>query len=414
LSARDLDLLRHRNYRLLFVGQALSQLGDAIYEVGIVWLVYQMTGSPEAIGWLVLCQTVPFLLLGIVAGAVADRWDRRLTMIITDALRGAVMLYLAVRWHLGGLTVWEVCTAAVWLTSARAFFHPSFRAILPQMLPREDLLLANSLSESAKRVCKVGGMLIGGVLMAWERADVMLWANGASFFLSLWTVWKIALPRRKREAAPLSAAAIFRDILAAGREIRRERAVLSAILLSTLGLTSSAGMIKIGLPLLAGEGLQGEGDTYGLLMACFSVGMFTAAAAMKKLSRLRILTMVALGWLLYGVMFGALAFAPPLLLSCLFVGTIGFAHFLTDIPVTTLIQQKMPLERMAACQSIWATASFGSETLGVAVAGPLLGLLTVTAGFTAAGGILCCLGLIPLIQLRKYGQNRLDRRTLAE
>lgn len=414
MSASYTELLKVRNYRLLFSGQVLSQLGDAIYEVGIVWLVYQMTGSAAALSWLVLCQTVPFLVLGLIAGAYVDRWDRKLTMVVTDALRGVAVLYLAVRYGLGDLTVWEVCVVAALLTSARAFFHPSLRAILPQMLPREDLLLANSLSESAKRICKVGGMLLGGALMAWGQADLMLWLNAASFFLSLWTVWLILLPKGERGASGRQAGTILQDIRSAGREIRGEKAVLAAILLSSLGLIASAGMIKIGLPLLAGEGLGGEGDAYGLLMACFSVGMFLSAALMKKLSRLKILTLVALGWLIYGAAFGALAMTPPLLLCCLLVGLTGFAHFLTDIPVTTIIQQKMPLSRMSACQSIWATASFGSESLGVAVAGPLLGLVTVTAGFTATGGILFAVGLISLIKLRSRGQNRLDRRSLAE
>ncbi|ASS74719.1 hypothetical protein CIG75_06855 [Tumebacillus algifaecis] len=409
MSVSYTGLLKQRNYRLLFSGQVLSQLGDAIYEVGIVWLVYQMTGSPAALGWLVLCQTVPFLVLGLIAGAYVDRWDRRLTMIVTDVLRGVAVLYLMVRYLTGGLTVWEVCLVAAVLTSARSFFHPSLRAILPQMLPRDQLLLANSLSESAKRICKVGGMLLGGALMAAERADLMLVINTASFFLSLWTVWKIALPSAELTSPAPVRATIFQDIRSAGLEIGRTKSVLFAIVLSSLGLIASAGLIKIGLPLLAGEG-----DVYGLLMACFSVGMFASAALIKRLSKLSILTLVALGWLLYGVAFGALAFTPPLVFACLLIGLTGFAHFLTDIPVTTIIQQKMPLHRMSACQSIWATASFGAESLGVAVAGPLLGFFTVTSGFALAGGILVGLGLFPLIKFRSRGQNKLDRRSLAE
>ncbi|MFD2169251.1 MFS transporter [Tumebacillus lipolyticus] len=418
MSASYSDLLKNRNYRLLFSGQLLSQLGDAIYEVGIVWLVYRMTGSPAAIGMLVLCQTVPFLVLGLIAGAFADRWNRRLTMIVTDALRGAAMLYLVLRYLAGGLTLWEVCLVAVVLTSARAFFHPSLRAVLPQIVRREELLLANSLSESAKRICKVGGMLLGGVLMAAEQVEWMLWINCISFFLSLWTVWQIALKRAERaehaERSERSDQTIFADLLMAGKEIRKERAVTFSILLSSLGLVASAGMIKVGLPLLAGERLGGEGDTYGLLMACFSVGMFASAALMKKLARLHILTMVGIGWSVYGIMFGLLALSPQLLIACLAVGIIGCAHFLTDIPVTTIIQQKMPLGRMSSCQSIWATASFGSESIGVAIAGPVLASLSVTACFALGGGAMVALGLLPLIILRKSGQNKLDRRTCAE
>jgi hypothetical protein len=413
------ELLRHRGYSLLFSGQVLSQLGDAIYEVGIVWLVYRMTESAGALGWLAFCQSVPFLIFGLLAGAFVDRWDRRWTMLVSDLVRGAAVVYLGVRYALGSLTVAEVCAVAVVLTTARAFFHPAMRAMYPSMLRREQLLLANSLSEGAKRICKVGGMLLGGVLLAQARGDVVLWVNAASFFCSLLTICALGKTPsaaggegRGDAAAKLS---IFREIGSAFGEIFRRRTVFYAILISSLGLVVSTGLIKVGLPLLAGEILHGEGDVYGAMMACFSAGMFLSAAFMRRIAgKLSILQMVGAGWLCYGIMLFLLSFAPPLWAACLVVGATGFAHFLTDIPVTTLIQQTMPMQRMSACQSVWATASFGSESLGVALGGTVLGLTAVGVCFSGAGGILLGLGLLALIKLRTNGQNVLDRQSLSE
>lgn len=406
------DLLLHREYRLLFSGQVLSQLGDAIYEVGIVWLIYRMTGSPAALGWLAISQSLPFLICGLFAGAYADRLDRRITMLVSDVLRGLAVLYLLVRHVTGGLSVWEVCAVAVVLTVARSFFHPSMRAILPHMLPREDLLLANSLSEAAKRICKVGGMTLGGLLMATERPDLVLGINGASFFLSAVTVYFI----RTRVTSPheKTAGGILRDIGLAGREIGKNRMAWAAILFSSLGLLLSAGMIKIGLPLLAGETLGGGGDVYGLLMACFSIGMFFSAALMKKMSRLPLMAMISIGWAVYGAAFLVLSAAPPLWVAFAVVLLTGFAHFLTDIPVTTYLQLHMPMHRMSAVQSIWATASFGSESLSSVWTGAVLGGVAVSMGFAGTGGILLVLGTVPLILWRRNGQNRLDRRSLPE
>ncbi|MGZ4123794.1 MAG: MFS transporter, partial [Tumebacillaceae bacterium] len=312
--------------------------------------------------------------------------------------------------------VWEVCAVAVVLTTARAFFHPSMRALFPQLLPREQLLLANSLSEGAKRICKVGGMMLGGVLVSSANGEVVLLVNALSFFLSLGTVWLIrARSHATTHMAPKATGSILRDIGAAAKEIAKRRSVLFAIVLSSLGLIVSAGMIKIGLPLLAGSVLHQQGDVYGVMMACFSLGMFLSAALMKRMSRCAVVQLVLLGWSLYGLMFTGLALAPPLWLVYVLVGLTGFAHFLTDIPVTTLVQQKMPMERMSACQSIWASASFGSESLSVAVTGLLLGpLLTVVGAFFTTGGILVVLGAIPLFMFRKNGQSVLDRQTLSE
>ena len=403
--------MKTRSFRLLFSGQVLSQLGDAVYEVGIVWLVFQISHSATALGLLALCQSIPFLVCGLLAGAYADRWDRRATMIVSDGVRGLAVLYLFARYVTGELQVAEICAVAVVLTTARAFFHPAMRALYPQILPREELLVANSWSEGAKRICKVGGMTLGGVLMATSRADLVLLLNAATFLLSLATIALIRLPRFEK-SVPAKRPPILHDIRDAFVEIGGVRTVRTAILLASAGLILSAGVVKVGLPLLAGELLEAEGDVYGVMMACFSVGMFLSAALMKKLSRLPITALVPFGWAVYGVMFLLLALQPPFLLVYLFVGLMGFAHFLTDIPVTTLIQQKMPLSRMSACQSIWATASFGSESLSAALIGPLLGLIALPATMSGAGTLLLLLGLIPLIKLRRSGQNRLDRRTM--
>jgi MFS transporter, DHA3 family, macrolide efflux protein len=454
------ELLGHRNYRLLFSGQVLSQLGDAIYEVGIVWLVWQLANAPAALGWLAVSQSLPFLLCGLFAGAYADRLDRRLTMLLSDVVRGGAVFYLWLRWMSGGLGVWEVCVVSVVLTVARAFFHPSMRAMFPQILPREALLAANGLSEGAKRLCKVGGMLVGGTLMASGRADAVLVCNAATFVVSALTVWMVRVPetgarREKRwqarvsedrprqtsasraagrgegQSDPATAQAVAKDpsaeahnalarrslwvdIREAAREIGREKSVRHAILLSSAGLLVSAALIKIGLPLLAGNVLQGSGDVYGLLTACFSVGMFLSATSLKKFSRFSLMLLVPLGWAVYGAAFLLLGLGHSVWLAAPLVLLVGFAHFLTDIPVTTAIQQKMPMERMSACQSIWATASFGSESLSSLFGGVWLGLLSVSGGFMTAGAVLLILGGALLIRFYKNGQNTLDRHSVAE
>jgi DHA3 family macrolide efflux protein-like MFS transporter len=411
------ELLRHRNYRLLFSGQVLSQLGDAVYEVGIVWLVWQLTNAPAALGWLAVSQSLPFLVCGLFAGAYADRLDRRLTMLLSDVVRGGAVFYLWVRWTAGGLTVWEVCLVSVVLTVARSFFHPSMRALFPQILPRSALLAANGLSEGAKRLCKVGGMLLGGALMAAGRADAVLLFNGATFFVSAVTVWQVRVPGTDHSAEhrnSLAHRSLWVDIREAAREIGREKSVRNAILLSSAGLIVSAALIKIGLPLLAGNVLQGEGDVYGMLTACFSVGMFLSAALLKKFSRFSLFLLVPLGWAVYGAAFLLLGIGHSVWLAAPLMLLVGFAHFLTDIPVTTAIQQKMPQGRMSACQSIWATASFGSESLSSLLGGVWLGLLSVSDGFLSAGTVLLILGGTLLIRFYKNGQNALDRHRLAE
>ena len=178
-----LALLRNnRNYRLLFIGQTISQLGDWFNTVAVYALVLDLTGSATAVAWMMIVQFLPFAIVGPVAGVVVDRVNRRRLMIAADLLRGCSVLgFLLVR---RPDQVWIAYVVMAVTVSASTFFEPARTATIPNITSSEELLPANALSSAFWSAMLAIGAAVGGLVTAIAGKDAAFLINAASFFLS--------------------------------------------------------------------------------------------------------------------------------------------------------------------------------------------------------------------------------------
>jgi MFS family permease len=176
-----LRLLRdNRNFRLLYVGQAISQLGDWFNSVAVYALLLDLTGSATAVAWMLITQYLPVAIVGPLAGVVVDRVNRRRLMIAADLIRGVLILgLLLVR---RGEQVWIAYVVMALSVSATAFFEPARTATIPNVTNAEELMPANALSAATWSAMLAIGASVGGLVTAAFGRDVAFVANAASFF----------------------------------------------------------------------------------------------------------------------------------------------------------------------------------------------------------------------------------------
>jgi MFS family permease len=188
-----LALLRtNRNFRLLWLGQVVSQLGDWFNYVALYALLFQLTGSATAVAWLMVVQMLPIAIVGPGAGVVVDRFDRRRIMIAADVIRGvAVLGLLFVRTE---AAVWLAYAATGLTVSASGFFEPARSATMPAIVPREDLVTANAVSTATWSAMLAIGAALGGFVAAFLGRDAAFLINSASFFLSAFFIWRMRVP----------------------------------------------------------------------------------------------------------------------------------------------------------------------------------------------------------------------------
>ena len=183
----------NRSFALLWSGQIISRLGDSLYTIALAWWVLQKTGSATAMGAVLICSTIPMLLLLLFGGVAVDRLPRMHLMLASDLIRGTVVLLIAFLAWQQRLELWQICVMSALFGSAEAFFYPAYTAIIPDLVPTEMLPSANSLRSISLQVAQIVGPAIGAGMIALGGTSLAFVLDGVSFAIS--AVCLVALPR---------------------------------------------------------------------------------------------------------------------------------------------------------------------------------------------------------------------------
>lgn len=224
-------LTGNRDYRQLWLGQIVSQLGDWFNAVAIYALLLELTGNATSVALMIIVQFLPMAVIGPLAGVVVDRFDRRRLMIAADVFRGALVLGLLLVHRAD--QVWLIYVLMGGIVSATAFFEPARTAVIPNVTTREHLLTANALSSATWSAMLAIGAAAGGVVTAVLGREAAFLVNAASFFASAIfiarTRFDAAPPANTRPAGLASVTGIL-DLFEAARYVRSDRHVAALML----------------------------------------------------------------------------------------------------------------------------------------------------------------------------------------
>ncbi|HSK29051.1 MAG TPA: MFS transporter, partial [Candidatus Limnocylindria bacterium] len=191
---RTLRSLRHRNFRLLMQGALLSSAGDFMQNVAQSWLVWHVSKSPVAIGVVAFFDTLPRILVGAVGGAIADRFDRRRVLMITQTLAmiQAVVFWLAVEFEV--IELWHIAALAFFLGVVNTINQTARQSLVNSLVPRDELLNAIGLQSSVFNFSKIVGPAASGVIIAALGIANCFLLNAISFVFLLFNLYQMELP----------------------------------------------------------------------------------------------------------------------------------------------------------------------------------------------------------------------------
>ncbi|HEX8184505.1 MAG TPA: MFS transporter, partial [Blastocatellia bacterium] len=233
-----IELLRNnRNFRGLWIGRVISQTGDWFNSVALFTLLLSLTGSGEAIGYILILKLLPTFFVGPLAGVVADRFNRKTIMIVTDVLRGVLVLgFLLVR---SPEQVWIVYAIVALEVVLSTFFEPAESAAVPSIVSRDELLSANALSGASWSVTLALGAALGGLVTGAFGRDTAFVIDALSFFVSAAYISTVRFPSFARERATgdkrlsLSEATGVTDFVEGARYLRSNLHVMALLLVKS-------------------------------------------------------------------------------------------------------------------------------------------------------------------------------------
>lgn len=396
--------LSHRNFRLYFFGQLASMIGTWMQSVAQMWLVYRLTGSGLDLGLVSFMRQFPTVLLGPWGGVIADRFDRRMVLIATQALSMIPAFLLAGLTLSHAVKVWHVYSLALCLGLIKSVDNPARQAFVVDMVDKEHLTNAIALNSSVFNAARAFGPALAGLVVALVGEGVCFLLNGLSFLCVIAGLLAMHMPRRQRR---LQGQKTLRAI-ADGAGYALSRPHIRALLLM-VGLGSMMGVPYTALmPLFAGGVLHAGPMGLGLLSGASGVGALLAALTLAARTEARGLGRWVAGAACgFGLSLMAFGTSRSLALSVGILVCTGFCMVLLLASSNTMLQLFAPDHLRGRIMSLFSMTYMGSVPLGAMLSGGLSD--HIGAPWTVAGGgaIVLLAGLtmaLSLPRLRRYAQ----------
>jgi DHA3 family macrolide efflux protein-like MFS transporter len=395
------DLLTIRDFRYLWTGQVISNFGDSMTSLALLLMVNELTGSTAALATLSILLAVPSLTFGLVAGVFVDRIDRRKIMIVSDLLRAFFVLAFVMVDSVEHL--WVLYLVSFIQASIGTFFNPARSAIVPNVVPKDSLMAANSVSQSSRIIFTVLGTAAAGWLVGTldSYASVFI-VDSATFLVSMALIIGIRYrPEVKVVGEKINIKEVFSQLVA-GLKTTFSTPILRGVILGIAVAMLGLGAVNILLvPLLVNEMQVPETWFAALELSqtasmVLSGGLFAALAARFKPQNIFASGLVGLG---FGVALVALAGNVWHIMLILFL--IGW--FMTPVQAAgmTIIQTAVPDElrgRTSAANNSLITVA---NLVSMAAAGVLAESIGIRSVFVLGGGVVVLAGLLSAMSVRQ-------------
>lgn len=399
--------LRIRNFRLLWLGEGISLLGDQFYLIALPWLVLELTGSALALGTVMALVSIPRAIFMVVGGAVIDRFSPRAAMLASNFARMILVALLALLILTNQIQLWMLYAFALLFGTADAFYFPAQTAIIPQLLQGDQLQVGNSFIQGTATMSMIAGPFLAGVLIVvlngssasgdatpgLQGIGIAFALDALSFVASLITLRLVRV--EKRQAVTAESASVLSSIKE-GMAYIWGSSVLRMMFFQLFAINLfTTGPLDVGIPLLANRNLVEGAAAFGILMSAHGGGSLIGIILGGTLPRprpsrfgLALLGMMAI--LGIGMVLLPLSTSTPVVALIMLV--MGIANGYAGIQFVTWQQRRIPEQLMGRVMSLLLFTSIGIAPVSSTLAGVLLNL-SPNAVFIGAGVLLTTLML---------------------
>jgi predicted MFS family arabinose efflux permease len=389
----NLAVLRRRDFRLLFVGQGVSVLGDRMVVVALAFAVLEIGGSPSEVGLVLAASWLPLVGTVLFGGVVADRSSRRGVMVVADLVRVASQGTMAALVIGGAADVWMLALLAGITGAATGFFNPASTGLLPEVVPPDEIQPANALRSTAVSASEILGPLAAGLVVAAAGAGWAIAVDATTFGASAICLLMLRPPPRE-EREPASFISELREGWVA---FRSRRWVWAFVVYFAFGNLMWGAWTALG-PIVAERELGGAA-AWGAILSALGVGALVGSVIATRMRPPRPLVLVAFMEALFGLPLAFLAAGAPAVV-------LGFAAFVSGLGVflgmsvwESTLQRHIPPESLSRVSSYDWFGSYAFFPLGLVLWGSLAHAIGIHTALWLAFGLFAA-AVVSLVALR--------------
>ncbi len=350
---RTFESLKERDFRLLWLGQLFSSMGQWMDQVTRGWLIYQITGSALQLGLATAIRGLPLLLFGIVAGAVADRSDRKTQLIIAQATNALLNAILATLVLTRQIEPWHIYVTGFLAGSVQAFQQPARQTLINDLVGNRRLMNALSLNSAAVNGSRMIGPAIAGLLIAWTGAEGSYYAQALLYvFATVWT-FQMQVPKRSKEETDRPRESFITSMKVGMAYVGQNRNIRALMLLALAPLTLGMPYTSL-MPIFAQDVLHGGAELQGLLLTFGGIGSFIGAVVLASMRRQSgYAWTVVIGAAAFGLALMGFAFSVWVPVSLAFAAIVGVFSLTYRTQNQTLLQVLSPRHIRGRVMSIY-------------------------------------------------------------
>ena len=359
--------LRERNFRLYWLGQAVSNIGNWMQVVALGWFILQLTGSPIALGMLGLAQFLPVLLLSLAGGILADRFLRLHLLMVTQSAAMALAFILTILTLMGKPPLWSLLLIAALSAAITAIDNPARQAFLSDLVGKDLLLSAVALNASVYNGAAVIGPSLAGLVLLRVGAAGCFLLNAFSFLAVLFALAVISVEKANQGKVSLTPARGNKSFTTSLREfgsLRHKPAILAV-----LGIAAATSLLGrpylLLMPAFAREVQHVGPQGLGLMVAASGLGSLIGAFLLASLrSSKRLEHLLFITGVCFGISLAIFALVPYFLLASLVLLGCGAGATMTMMVANTLLQTSAPSAMKGRVMSLYTLIAAGFTPLG--------------------------------------------------
>ncbi|WP_404451676.1 MFS transporter [Virgibacillus necropolis] len=353
---KEVPVLKNRNFMFLFIAALFSSPGYYVYLIGAEWLMLTLNDNRFYFGMLFLAASIPRLLLLTAGGLIADRFNKRTVLFLSDATRALLVLVLIFLVFTDTVTAFHLIGLAALFGISDAFSYPALNALTPTILEDDQLQRGNSLIQMTTQISPILGPALGGGMIALLGFEGVFSIAFGMLVLSSLAVLFISLPKDETEVdrpTPLE------DLKEGFRYAKKNELVISIVIVALFINFFLTGPLSIGLPIIVKDVFEGNAVSLATVEASLGIGALLGAIVLATFN-LKKPGMALIGSLIIiGLLYAGTGLSNYLYLTAGFVGVMGFLFQLINIPLMTMLQQTTEKKMLGRMMSFLMTVSTG-------------------------------------------------------
>jgi MFS family permease len=361
--------LRERNFRMLWIGSAISLFGDQFYLVALPWVVLQLTGSAVAMGTIMMAAAIPRAVLMLLGGALTDRISPRKIMMGTASARTLFVAAIGALLWFHDLRIWELYILGFAFGVADAFAWPAASSFLPSLVQREQMVAATSVFQTTVQLTTIIGPAPAGIVVKMLGAAWAFILDAISFLFIIGALWRLPDPPRAKPAT--GRPPMWRSILDGFSYVRKDVPLRTLLLLIAVLNFCLSGPFGVGLPYLA-KIRFGSATAFGLLLSSLAVGGLLGAllAGIWKMHRRGVLILCVCTVISFCL--GSMGMLTRVWETMAVLALMAAAAALCNVHIVAWLQQRVDPAVRGRVMSVVMLSGFGLAPVSLAVAGLLI------------------------------------------